>query len=123
MKDGTVERLESTGPVAGLLPDATYRCVDVQLNDGDHVVIYSDGVTEYENRADEQFGESRLRELLAVSTAATAKETCTTIANALHAFGEGRAVNDDLTMLAAVRTSPASPVLNARLIRKDSWWS
>jgi serine phosphatase RsbU (regulator of sigma subunit) len=104
-KDGTVERLESTGPVAGILPDATYRCVDVQLNDGDRVVMYSDGVTEYENRADQQFGESRLQELLATSTAGTAKETCTAIGNALHEFGEGRAFNDDVTMLVAVRTS------------------
>ena len=106
-KDGTVERLESTGPVSGLLAGATYRCVDVQLLVGDRVVIYSDGVTEYENRAGEQFGESRLGDLLATSPVATAEDTCATIATALHEFGDGRAFNDDVTMLVAMRTGDA----------------
>jgi serine phosphatase RsbU (regulator of sigma subunit) len=107
-KDGTVEPLASTGPVAGLLPGATYRCIDVHFNEGDQLVIYSDGVTEYENRAGLQFGESRLGQLLTVSTVTSAEETCSTIATALHEFGEGRAFNDDVTMLVAVRTSRPS---------------
>lgn len=69
-------------------------------------MIYSDGVTEYENRADEQFGEMRLRDLLANSPATTAEDTCTAIANALHDFGQGRPFNDDVTMLVVVRPSP-----------------
>ncbi len=93
--------MESIGPVAGILPAATYRCVDVPLNEGDRIVIYSDGVTEYENRAGDQFGEAKLFDLLAKSEANTAEEKCTTIVTALHEFGKGLPFGDDVTILVA----------------------
>jgi signal transduction histidine kinase len=37
-RDGSIERLQSTGPVAGMLPDAGYRCIDVQLSEGDRAI-------------------------------------------------------------------------------------
>jgi serine phosphatase RsbU (regulator of sigma subunit) len=44
---GTTHRaLGSTGPPAGLLPDAAYAAEDLSLGDGDALVLMSDGVTE-----------------------------------------------------------------------------
>ncbi len=103
-RDGSIERLQSTGPVAGMLPDATYRCVDMKLSEGDRLFVYSDGVTEYENRSGEQFGETRLCRLLANSLAETAEETCTAVSEALRQYGNGRAFGDDVTMLVALRS-------------------
>ena len=99
--DGTIEPLTSTGPVAGFFPNAAYRCLDVPLRASDSIIIYSDGITEYENRAGEQFGEARLRALLARSPVHSAEETCAAIAGALDQFGQGRPFNDDVTMLVA----------------------
>jgi sigma-B regulation protein RsbU (phosphoserine phosphatase) len=87
--------------VAGFFPNAAYRCLDVPLRASDSIIIYSDGITEYENRAGEQFGEARLRALLARSPVHSAEETCAAIAGALDQFGQGRPFNDDVTMLVA----------------------
>ena len=102
--NGTVERLESTGPVAGMLPEAAFRRVALRLDAGDRIVIYSDGVTEYENRAGEQFGEKRLLETLA-QRATSADATCAGIAESLAIFGKGRPFNDDVTMLVVASQS------------------
>lgn len=43
---GTVETLDSTGPLLGILPNAQWRSVTVALEPGDALVLYSDGVLE-----------------------------------------------------------------------------
>lgn len=103
-QDGSIEKLQSTGPVAGVLPAANYRCIDLPFGEGDRLFIYSDGVTEYENRAGEEFGETQLGELLASSSAATAEETCLAVSNTLREYGNGMPFGDDVTMLVAVNS-------------------
>jgi sigma-B regulation protein RsbU (phosphoserine phosphatase) len=104
-KDGTLLRLDSTGPVAGIFTAAAYRSVTITLNAGDRLVVFSDGVTESENSADEEFGEERLRDLLLRETQLTADETCDAIVETLTAFRGSRPYNDDVTMLVVARTA------------------
>ena len=59
-RDGTVERLGEGGPVLGVLPGATYSAGAAELRSGDCLVLYTDGITEAFNSADEEFGEDRL---------------------------------------------------------------
>ena len=59
-KDGTVIRLEPGGTVVGLLEDAHYEQGSVQLNPGDVLVAFTDGISEAMNLADEEWGEDRL---------------------------------------------------------------
>jgi len=59
-----VSRLEATGTVLGLLPDQTYEARTVELGSGALLAVYTDGVTEAVNSADEEFGETRLIETL-----------------------------------------------------------
>ena len=58
--DNTLERLPSTGTVIGLFRE--WDCVTEErtLCSGDTLAIYTDGVTEAFNQADEEFGEERL---------------------------------------------------------------
>lgn len=58
-------RLETGGMVIGLLPDAEYQHETVQLQPGDVLVIYSDGISEAMNMQEEEFGEPRLARLIA----------------------------------------------------------
>ncbi|HVE73290.1 MAG TPA: PP2C family protein-serine/threonine phosphatase [Thermoanaerobaculia bacterium] len=44
--DGTIEEIGSTGPILGVLPAPSWTSVTVQLEPGDTLVLYSDGVTE-----------------------------------------------------------------------------
>jgi hypothetical protein len=107
-QDGTLVALESTGPVVGIFAVATYKSVTIELAERDRLVIYSDGVTEYENPAGEEFGEARLRELLTHEGGKPAEETCLAIVDALHAFGGGRPYDDDVTMLVVRRALQSS---------------
>lgn len=61
--DGSVQRLEAGGSVVGLLDGLTYGEATVQLQPGDLLVAYSDGLTEPEQETVE-FGEARLLEFL-----------------------------------------------------------
>lgn len=63
-RDGTVERLHSTGTVLGLFEEWECSISECQLSPGDMLVLYTDGVTEARNDAGEEFGEQRLVEAL-----------------------------------------------------------
>lgn len=58
--DNSLDRLESTGTVLGLFHDWDCRIEERALGRGDILAIYTDGVTEAFNEADEEFGEERL---------------------------------------------------------------
>ena len=55
-----VRRLETGGLILGLFPHAIYEEETLQLEDGDTLVVFSDGVTEALNAAGDEFGEERL---------------------------------------------------------------
>jgi phosphoserine phosphatase RsbU/P len=62
--DNRVERLESTSTVLGLFGGWDCAIGECQLQKGDTLTLYTDGVTESVNDAEEQFGERRLVEAL-----------------------------------------------------------
>ena len=64
---GGVEEIPATGPLLGVLPNARWSSVRRQLDPGDALVIYSDGVTEA-NVNGEELGVAGLRELLSCCT-------------------------------------------------------
>ena len=57
---GGFDTLKGGGVILGILPSATYKETLAQMNPGDVLVLFSDGVTEAANPADEDFGEERL---------------------------------------------------------------
>ena len=63
-RDGTVERLHSTSTVLGLFNEWECSISECQMSSGDILVLYTDGVTEACNDAEEEFGEHRLIEAL-----------------------------------------------------------
>ena len=62
--DGTTVQLDSAGLPLGLLPDRQYRADDLDLEVGDLVCLYSDGITECESPEEEEYGMERLVDLL-----------------------------------------------------------
>lgn len=62
--DGSVERLWTGGTVLGAFDGVPFEEGQVGLNEGDLLVVYSDGITEAQNSTGEEFGEGRLLELL-----------------------------------------------------------
>lgn len=60
--DGAHIKLDKGGTVIGLFPHVNYEQEAIPLDSADLLVLYTDGVTEARNAAEEEFGEVRLRE-------------------------------------------------------------
>lgn len=97
--------LPSTGMVAGLFPDIEIPNESMQLERGDMLVLYSDGVTEAFDAQEEPFGEERLLELLARKPGQSATETAQNVLAAVRQHVRGAPQSDDITVL-AVRYNP-----------------
>jgi sigma-B regulation protein RsbU (phosphoserine phosphatase) len=102
-RDGRIEvtRLPATGTVLGLLPGATYQQAACDVRPGDVLVLYSDGVVEAATSADEEYGESRLREALVAAGSAGPEDVRDGILASVGAFIGATALRDDLTLVVA----------------------
>src|SRR2546426_291082 len=100
---GTVEQLASGGLPLGIKRDAEYREGRTQLQPGDVLVIYSDGVTEASSPTGEEFGPTRLYEVVSRNVDASAAGIRDRIESALTKFAQGTRAGDDITLVIAKR--------------------
>src|SRR3984885_10207629 len=90
---------EGSYPV-GLVPEAEYTVVCLQLEPGDTLVLFSDGVTEAMDPAEQLFGVPRLKDvLMGVATQTPLDELQTKVLDAVENFARGASQADDLTLL------------------------
>jgi phosphoserine phosphatase RsbU/P len=94
-----VEELPSGGIPLGMFPFAVYQPVPLELNPSDILVVYSDGLTEAENGAQEDFGEERLLALIRSTAGQGAEALETKLLAELDRFTQGAAQTDDITFL------------------------
>lgn len=104
---GTVEQLASGGLPLGIKPDAEYREGRTQLQPGDVLVIYSDGVTEAVSPTGEEFGATRLYEVVARNVNASAAGIRDRIESSLTKFAQGTSAADDITLVIVKRQAEA----------------
>jgi phosphoserine phosphatase RsbU/P len=96
--DGSVERLGDGGPVLGVLPEAEYAQAHVALAAGDRVVLFTDGLTEARNEADDEFGEPRLIDAAIRHRECSAPALQARLAEEVASFTGGR-LQDDATLI------------------------
>jgi sigma-B regulation protein RsbU (phosphoserine phosphatase) len=97
--DGSVERLKSTATVIGLFEKWDCEARETGLSPGDLLAIFSDGVTEA-MRGEEEFGESRLLDVLRETSALSAEQVVTAVFTSVQQFGAGEQ-SDDVTLVVA----------------------
>src|SRR5689334_26494 len=101
---GGFELLEGAGGmILGILPMSKYEQASVTLERGDILVLFSDGVTEEVDPNDEQFGEERLANMVAEMRDRPSAEIVQEVHRAVHAFTQGAAAADDITVVVARR--------------------
>ncbi len=100
---GTVEQLASGGLPLGIRRDAEYREGRTQMQAGDVLVIYSDGVTEAASPSGEEFGPTRLYEVVSRNVDASAAGIRDRIESALTKFAQGTRAGDDITLVIVKR--------------------
>ena len=104
LRDGKALRLEVTGTIVGAFPFSEYEEATIQLERGDLLVCFTDGVTEPENEYGEMFGEERLIELVARNSHREAGAIMAAVMDAVREWTGSPELQDDMTMLLARRT-------------------
>ena len=94
-----VFQLKAAGTPVGLLQGTEFGTKTFQLQVGDVVVAYTDGITEAENSEDEQWGRRRLENLLRTCQGHTARQIVRCILDGLSAYTKGRPQKDDITLV------------------------
>jgi sigma-B regulation protein RsbU (phosphoserine phosphatase) len=102
--DGSLEMLETGGLLLGVMTGLGYEKGEAELQTGDVLAMFTDGVTEAMSRAGEEYGEERLEHLLAACRHGTAAEILKAVREDITVFTSGVAVlSDDLTMVVLKR--------------------
>ena len=96
---GAVERLQAGGIPLGIELNAAYASGKVTLASGDWLVIFTDGVTEAENKHGEEYGEARLMVVLLANQALSPGEMLKAIMLDLDRFVADAPQHDDITLM------------------------
>lgn len=99
-RDDSLERLNSTATVLGLFPEWSCSVEECTLGSGDVLALYTDGITEAFNSAEEEFGEERLAELLRRHREQTAQAMLAAILDEVQQFSAHKQ-HDDITLIVA----------------------
>jgi phosphoserine phosphatase RsbU/P len=97
---GALERLEEGGAAIGMFAAARYQQGIVQLEAGDTVVCFSDGISEATNGQDEMWGEEQCLALLQRSSQASAEGMADALVGGADAFSGEAEQHDDMTVVA-----------------------
>ena len=98
-RTGAVEHLRTGGVPLGLSDGLSYEAGSVRLEDGDWLVIFTDGVTEAENASAEEYGEARLLTMVHTNAAATPAGLLNAILSDVDRFVGDAPQHDDVTLM------------------------
>ncbi|MEN8241474.1 MAG: SpoIIE family protein phosphatase [Chloroflexota bacterium] len=97
--------INPTGPLVGMIDTAEYQSSQMDLNEGDTLYLYSDGLLDSQNIKLEQFGKSRLENIL-TGDSKTLKERVNILFQKVDEFVGDAKQFDDLTLVAIERIYP-----------------
>jgi sigma-B regulation protein RsbU (phosphoserine phosphatase) len=102
VRAGAVPRLvlESTGMVSGIMAGTPVGSATMELEPGDTLVLYTDGVTEAFDAERNMFEEGRLLECLGGSAGQPADQTASAVLDAVRRHAAGCPQSDDITVVA-----------------------
>src|SRR5579863_3798496 len=103
--DGSYQQLEGGGPVLGILPSIEYQEYHENLAEGDALVIYSDGVTEANNPAGDEFEIEGLAAAVIPDRSESAGTIISRINKGLLNYTKGAPPADDITLIVARRVA------------------
>jgi serine phosphatase RsbU (regulator of sigma subunit) len=96
---GKASRLETGGMILGMFDFASYDHETLTLEPGDTVVIFSDGISEAQNPAGEEYGDDRLIACLEANRGASPAAMREALLASARTFAAGATQSDDMTVL------------------------
>jgi sigma-B regulation protein RsbU (phosphoserine phosphatase) len=108
--NGTIDQLESGGLPLGLMEFSEYEAGVTRLENGDVLVIYSDGVSEANNLNEEEFGMTRLSDVIQANITRSASGIRDKVESALSDFTGTAPANDDITLVIVKKVAESTAV-------------
>jgi sigma-B regulation protein RsbU (phosphoserine phosphatase) len=96
---GKIEELASESCVLGMFDSVPYPARSFQLDKGDVLVVYSDGLTDAENPQDEMFGDERLMRIIREEAPSGSHALEQKFLKAIEQFTQGTPQTDDITFI------------------------
>jgi sigma-B regulation protein RsbU (phosphoserine phosphatase) len=101
--NGRITSVEADGLPLGIFHDAEYQEVSLSCAPGDMVVCFTDGITDAQDANDQEFGRSRLEEVVALHANGSAQEVVNAIFDAVATHSHGAEAFDDQSLI-VIRT-------------------
>ncbi len=111
--NGRLKHLVNTNSLLGYHPDSTYRESTYQLEEGDTLFLYTDGLIENTNPHEEFWGERTLKHYLSARSQYSASQLVDDLVQEAYRFYNSQPLEDDLTMVALKAVAPFTPSSNA----------
>ena len=103
--ENKIEYLPVTGPAIGLSPNQTYQVENINLNKGDILLLYTDGISEAMNSEYDQYTETRLADTLIKFKDLSSKEICANVLQDVLEYSKNPAYSDDKTLVVIKRVT------------------
>lgn len=97
--DRSFDTLQEGGLILGMMPEAPYESASVTLEAGDLIVMFTDGVSEAMNQAEEEFEEKRIEACIRENFELNTEEILQNLITSVKKFSEGTPQSDDITVL------------------------
>jgi len=100
---GQIEELASNNMIVGAFQFATYEAAALNMNPGDVLLAYSDGLTEAENPQGEMLGEEAVKNVILAAASTGSQQLEQKLLATIQSFTAGRTLTDDITLIIVER--------------------
>ena len=100
LHNGDVSPIAATGLPVGMFCQERYESANLQMQKGDCLLLYTDGLSEARDRTNEEYGHRRLNSFLAEASQPSASSVVSRLVEDARAFSSGLPIFDDLTVMA-----------------------
>ncbi len=105
--DQQIREIDVSGNPIGLLEEPKFEEATVQLNPGDRVYLYSDGLEEERNASGESFGQERIEETLKTNTSQSLETSIEHVLQSVLRWHESDHLGDDVSLIGLeIKKSP-----------------
>lgn len=98
-----IEELQSNNMIVGAFQFATYEAAPLNLNPGDILLAYSDGLTEAENPQGEMLGEEGVKQVILSEAPRGSQQLEAKLLDTIQSFTAGQSQSDDITLILVER--------------------
>ena len=100
---GTFEELHPTGGILGIIAEQQFRVENINMAHGDILVMFTDGITEAQDRSGTLYGEERLCDVVRLNASLTSQDIALAIIDDVQKYSAGAHYSDDKTLIVIKR--------------------